>query len=82
MAVCVLFPVAVLLLYPTKTFQRCLGLCPVQWHPLHALAAAFNGCYKDGTNGSKDYRYFGAFYMLVQILICVPLLGYHCKPYN
>ncbi len=28
-------------------------------------ADAFNGCYK---NGSRDYRYFGAFYLTIRVV--------------
>ena len=37
----------------------------------NAFADAFNGCYKDGTNGTWDYRYFAGFYLLLQILFFV-----------
>ena len=75
LAVFVLFPMVVIFLYPTKTFQRVLGYFDnIQWHPLHTFADAFNGCYKNGTNGSKDYRYFGAFYIFIRILYYLPAL--------
>ena len=69
----VVYPVVLLLLYPTKTFQKCLGqFSGINWHPLHAFADSFNGCYKNGTNGTRDYRYFGAFYLVVRILFYLP----------
>ncbi len=65
----------ILFLYPTKTFQNILGFFSrVQWHPLHAFADAFNGCYKNGTNGSRDYRYFGAFYLIIRVVYHVTAL--------
>ena len=43
----VILPLLILFLYPTKVFQRSLGYCTrVRWHPLHAFADAFQGCYK------------------------------------
>ena len=62
-------PPLILLLYPTKLFQKCLGLCRMQWHPLHAFADTFQGYYKDGTNGTKDYRSFAGFYLILRILV-------------
>ena len=63
LAICVLcvfsvLPALVLLLYPTRAFQRCLGCCRVRWLALHAFADTFNGYYKNGTEGTRDYRYF------------------------
>ena len=67
--VLVILPVLLLLFYPTKTFQRCLGFFSgINWHPLHAFADAFNGCYKNGTNGTWDMRYFGSFYLLFRVV--------------
>ena len=31
------------------------------------------GCYKDGTNGTWDYRYFAGFYLLAQILFFIAI---------
>jgi len=65
----IVIPLIVLLLYPTKVFQKCLGCCRVRWHPLHAFADAFQGCYKNGTNGTRDYRYFAGFYLIFRIVM-------------
>ena len=71
----VFLPPLFLCLYPTRMFQRCLGYCRIRWHALHAFAAAFNGCYKDGTNGTRDYRYFGGFYLvLCNVFIIVAIV--------
>ena len=49
------------LLYLTKCFQLFLGCFPnVNWHPLQAFMDIFQGCYKNGTDGTRDYRYFVA----------------------
>ena len=65
----IVIPLIVLLLYPTKVFQKCLGCCRVRWHPLHAFADTFEGCYKNGTNGTRDYRYFAGFYLIFLIVM-------------
>ena len=66
----VLFPLLLLLLYPMRSFQRCLGYCTrIRWHFLHTFADAFQGCYKNGTNGTHDYRYFAGLYLFFQIVM-------------
>ena len=75
LAICVLlvfviFPLVLLLLYPMRTFQRCLGYCTkVRWQFLHTFADAFQGCYKNGTNGTRDYRYFAGLYLFFRIVM-------------
>ena len=67
-------PLLLLLLYPTRWFQLVLGAFPrINWHPLRAFMDIFHGCYKNGTDGTKDCRYFAAFHFLFRILILFPL---------
>ena len=54
----VIFPIVLLLLYPMRCFQQCLGRCGLRCHALNTFMDAFQGCYKDGTNGTRDCRYF------------------------
>ena len=65
----IIFPLLLLLLYPMRYFQRCLGCCRVRWHALHIFIDAFLGCYKDGTNGTRDCRYFAGVYLLVRLIL-------------
>ena len=67
----VILPALVLLLYPTRIFQRSLGCCRVKWLALHAFTDTFNGYYKNGTEGTRDYRYFAGLYIIFRLL---PLL--------
>ena len=71
LCVFVVLPALVLLLYPTRIFQRSLGCCRVRWLALHAFADTFNGYYKNGTEGTRDHRYFAGLYLIFRIL---PLL--------
>lgn len=59
------FPTLLLILYPFRWFQRVLIFFKMQREGLKALMLSFQGCYKDGTDGSKDCRWFAA----------VPLIG-------
>ena len=68
----VIFPLLLLLLYPMRSFQRCLGYCTrIRWQFLHTFADAFQGCYKNGTNGTRDYRYFAGLYLLFRVILLV-----------
>ena len=69
LATIILFPPLLLILYPTKPFQKCLGYRRRRWHGLDTFADAFQGCYKDGTNGSHDCRYFAGLYLILRIAL-------------
>ena len=60
-----IFPVILLLLYPCKTFQRCLHTCRLHSQVLHTFMDAFQGCYR---HSPKDCRYVAALYLIVRIL--------------
>ena len=69
LAIFTVLPVLILLLYPTRVFQRCLGCCSTRWQlALRTFADAFQGCYKDGTAGTPDWRCFSGLYLLFRIM--------------
>ena len=69
MVIFVLLPPLLLLLYPTRLFRKCLSLCGFQrWDILHLIADVFQGWFKDGTEGTLDYRALSALYMLMRIV--------------
>ena len=50
-------PAFLLILYPTRIFKKCITCCRFRrWHALHTFMEAFQGQYKDGTNGTCDFR--------------------------
>ena len=67
----IIFPILLLLLYPMQCFQQCLGRCKVRWHALHIFIDAFQGYYKDGTDGTRDCRYFAGLYLLMRLLFAI-----------
>ena len=71
----VFLPALFLLLYPMKTFQKCLGCCGRRLLALHAFADVFQGCYKNGTSGTRDCRYFAGLYLVLRIVILPALFG-------
>ena len=40
---------------------------------------AFQGCYKNGTEGTRDYRFFSAVYLLLRLIF---LLEVQAKTFN
>ena len=76
----ILFPTVLLILYPTKLFRRCVSCCGFRrWHALHMFVESFQGQYKDGTNGTRDFRMVSASFLIIRILIIFTFLNrnYH-----
>ncbi len=82
LALFIFFPTVLLFLYPCRCFQRVLNRCQVRGFVLHTFMDNFLGCYKDGTNGTRDCRYFAGMYIGVRMLIllifalCVGVITY------
>ena len=75
-AICIVSPLLLLLLYTTRPFQHCLNCFRVRGHALHAFVDAFQGYYKDGTAGTRDWRCFSGLYLLIRIVA----IGSHLLP--
>ena len=60
----VVLPMMVVLLYPFKTFQRCLTCCRLDRPGLHALVDAYQGCFKNSATDGSEMRYFAGIYLL------------------
>ncbi len=57
MSIIINIPTVLLLLYPIKCFRKLLSYCgPKKYHALYVFLDTFQGRYKDGTNGTRDYR--------------------------
>ena len=72
-------PTLLLCLYPTKIFRRLLSNCvSVRWQQaIGAFIDTFQGHYKDGTNGTRDYRAASTIHLLVVFLIIYASAGCH-----
>ena len=66
-----IFPAVFLLLYTCKWFQRILGRFRRVSRMLHPIADGFQGCYRNGADGGRDYRYFSALYMILRISLFI-----------
>ena len=65
----VFLPAFLLLLYPCSFCQKCLSCTHLNSQALHFLMGSFHGCYKNGTDGMRDYRSFAAFFLFTRIAI-------------
>ena len=62
-----LLPILLLCLYPCRCFQRFLNKFNVNSQVLHTFMDTFQGCFKDGTNGTRDCRYFASLYLITRV---------------
>ena len=69
-----LLPILLLCLYPCRCFQRLLNRCHLRSQALHMFMDAFQGCYKNGTNKTRDCRYFAALYLITRVAVHVSLV--------
>ena len=65
----VVLPFLLLCLYPCHCFQRCLNKLGLRCATLHIFMDSFQGCYKNGTSGTRDCRYFAGLYLFIRIAL-------------
>ena len=67
----VVLPLILLVVYPMRWFQKTLNFCGVQRQSLATFVDCYQGYYKDGTNGTRDYRCFSITYFLLEITVFI-----------
>ena len=73
-------PTLLLLLYPIKAFRRLLTYCgSSRYHAIYVFIDTFQGYYKDGTNGSRDYRAASSISFLLKVLFCLNYTNLHYR---
>ena len=73
----IISPTILLIVYPTRLFRRCVSCCGFRrWHTLHMFIESFQGQYKDGTNGTRDFRMVSASFFILRILILATFLNH------
>ena len=71
----VFLPPLLLGLYPIKTFRRQFDRCGFRrWYALHIFVETFQGWYKDGTNGTRDFRTVSVLYLVLRIALAVSIV--------
>lgn len=74
----ILMPPLLLLLYPTRLLRKCLRCYGFRrWDILHLTMDVFQGWYKDGTQGTRDFRSLSALYMLIRVGFVFMILALH-----
>ena len=63
----VFLPLVFLVIYPMRWFQKCLNFCHIQRQSIDIFINCYQGYYKDGTNGTRDYRCFSITFFLIQL---------------
>ena len=64
-----LLPVLLLFLYPCQCFQRLLNKTNCNFIALRIFIDTFQGNYKDGTNNTRDYRFFAGVFFLTRFIL-------------
>ena len=64
-------PMLLQFFYPFSWFQKILNKYNCNFIFLRIFMDVFQGGYKDGTNGTKDYRYFSGFTLLLPVMLYV-----------
>ena len=64
-----IFPPILLTCYQFHPFQEFLESWKLKRQGLQHFVEAFQGCYKDGTNGEFDCRFFAGLYFLFRVVI-------------
>ena len=62
-------PPFMLIFYQATFFQKCLTRCKMNTQVLRTFVETFQGCYKDGTNGTRDCRYFAGLYFILRMAV-------------
>ena len=74
----IICPTILLIVYPTRLFRKCISCCGFRrWHVLHMFVESFQGQYKDGTNGTHDFRMVSASFLILRILIMGSFGNHH-----
>ena len=66
-----LLPPTLLFFYPYIWFQELLERLRIRRHGLQAFMDIFQGHFKNGTEGTRDWRLFSTLYFVIKILIVV-----------
>ena len=64
-----ILPPFLLTFYQFQPFQAFLESCKLRRQGLQQFIAAFQGCYKDGTNGKIDSRFFAGLYFIFRFIV-------------
>ena len=76
LAFIVMPPIVVLMAYPTQLFRKLQNhLSPRLNLAIDTFVNTYQGCYKDGTNGTRDYRSWSGGFLAIYVLILIAGAG-------
>lgn len=67
----IILPILLLCLYPCRCCRRRLSDWGMDYLSLQIFMDVFHGCYKDGTNGTRDCRQFAAVYLIIRVTLSI-----------
>ena len=70
----IILPLSLLVFSSFRCVRNCFGQCKMRIRVLEEFLQAFQQYYKDGTNGTMDCRWYAAYYILVNLGLCL-LMG-------
>ena len=65
----IIIPIILLFFYQYQWFQKLLHRLRLRSLALNTFVDAFQGCYKDGTNGTCDCRYFSSLQLVLRLTL-------------
>ena len=71
----IVFPALLMFLYPCACFQRLLNRLHCNSLALRTFMDVYQGNYKDGTNNTRDYRYFSGVFFLARTAVIISLVS-------
>ena len=69
----IILPITLLVGYQFSCCQICLTKTRIKCTVLQEVMCSFNKYYKDGNGGTRDYRWFAAFYIIIRLGIYIPI---------
>ena len=67
LVVFIAFPTSLLLCYQCKAYKKCLTKCRIRRPIMDKFVSTFHKYYKDGSNGTRDCRWFAGLFILLKI---------------
>ena len=67
----VIIPVFLMIFYQFQIVQKCLRKCHLHRPGLMIFMDALQGCYRDGSEGGKDFRWFSFYYYFLRVAIFI-----------
>ena len=67
----IIFPLSLLVFSSFRCVRKCFGQFKMRIRVLEEFLHAFQQYYKDGTNGTMDCRWYAAYYILVNLGLCI-----------